>query len=277
VVKILIAGYERFLKTLSVVPKNILISYYYRGSLSAENFRKLRDTSDIIMIDSGAHTFHAAMGASGVKSAKDHKLRLEPPEYTHEYCKWLVKHKKCIDYYVELDITKAYNWKLQLELRDIFTSYNLDPIPVYHHHNEETFEELCRKHDFVGIGTSGSNVDYLSALLSIAQKHKTRVHIFAFTRPEKLRTLCAYKSFYTTDSTSWNVGGKYGMMLYFNGVTLDHLSRPKFFKKFGQDFVSMNYKIRDDWNLRQFIRYGEYLERVSPSYSERELAERKTI
>jgi len=193
------------------IARNVLSSYILPSKRILE--RKANGDIDKLMIDSGAFTFFAEAGftTKRLKTSKTPNI----DDYIHEYCRYLVTHRKLIDYYIELDIDKVVGWDKVLELRHVFDTYNLAPIYVWHPTLPIPFEDFCKKYDYFGVGTSTKSAEILTRMLETAQKHKSKIHIFGFTRANDLLKMAKYKSLESVDSTSW-CGSKYGRL--FGGI-----------------------------------------------------------
>jgi len=237
-----------------------LVSYLSHKSLN-DDFWKQSENFKSLIVDSGAFTFFNAAGKGRKQINKKVFQKLDPVKYTTEYCEWIIKHKKNIDYFVELDLDKIYGWDKQLELRKIFEDYNLTPIYVWHYTNKMSWEEMCKKYDYVGIGSSGRRRDlsFLLKKLKVAEKYGTKCHIFGYSRINELSKLSKMKSLFSVDSSSWGAGIKYGVFYYFDGRNLQMLGKDKFVKKFGKRFGGLDSNEIQKWNVTQWNNYSNYL------------------
>ncbi len=242
-----------------------LMSYFYKNTIKAEWWKRHEGVFQEIMVDSGAHTFHAVAGKAGASNQTAKKTKApDPIQYTHDYCKWLQDYKdKCT--YIELDVAKVYGWPLQVHLREIFDAYNLDPLYVWHPTNNETLEEVCGKKDFIGIGSSYSkNAKILSKILAVCEKHQTRAHVFGYTGLENLKALVHHPAVYSVDSSSWSAGVRFGVCYVYERGVLSMYSKNTFPKRFGKMFNKTSNTNLLLWNASQWQRYADYLYKISP-------------
>jgi hypothetical protein len=199
------AGMEAF-PYCAEVAENVLGSFLYKDKC---DILILEHKYKTLMIDSGAHSFfEAAKGKRGTRDMPD------PDTFIHNYCKWLVKNKGKINYYVELDLDKLTGWKKQLEMRQVFDTYNLNPLIVWHPTNRITIEEMANKYDYFGIGSTyimGEST--IRKILETVHKYKSKVHIFGYTRFSELPRIGALPALFSVDSTSW-IGTKYGQVYH---------------------------------------------------------------
>lgn len=176
-----------------------LMSYYYIRK-KIDFFEKIKNKSDIVIIDSGAHSFQ-----------KGKKVDWE--KYTYEYADFIRKFddNKVIGYF-EMDVDNIIGYEKVLELRKILERVSNKIIPVWHKNRGiEEFKKMC--HDYSGkiIAITGfKNEDikdeqYLM-FLKYAKKHNCKVHCLGMTRKKILNTV----PFDYVDSSSWKQQAIYG-------------------------------------------------------------------
>lgn len=235
-----------------------LISYWYRNSLENDFWTVTYPHLDHLMIDSGAFTFLTNNPRSKGKDIYG---------YCHDYCRWLEDKADYADAYVELDLAKVYGWKAVTELRKIFASYNLDPLYVYHIHNNEKWEDLCRKHDYIAVGSMDIKGDptFLRRLLETAQKHRTRVHLFGWTNLYLLTKYAVYRSLYSVDSTSWLSVNKYGTFYWFENGQMKAYKKEDIMKKWSKR-TKWEYYTGLVLSLHQWSKFAKHLKHISRDY-----------
>lgn len=176
-----------------------LVSYFYaRGNTGkAEKAKIIRDASELMLVDSGAHSFQ-----KGVK----HGRNLNWEKYTREYADFI----KTFDRpnvlgYFEMDVDAIIGYERVLELRKILQAVTDKIILVWHKKRGITeFDKMCR--EFAGkiVAISGfrnediTDDQYLM-FLKHAKKYNCRVHALGMTRPAILDKV----PFDYTDSSSW--------------------------------------------------------------------------
>ena len=140
--KIFLSALEQRGKTVfEYIDKNIpkfkwnLMSYYYIKKANKNYVQTIIDKSELILIDSGAHSFQKGVVVDWV-------------EYTKEYAKW-IKENDCdkIIGYFEMDVDKVIGYEKVLELRGILESVTDKIIPVWHkNRGVEDFVQMCKKY-----------------------------------------------------------------------------------------------------------------------------------
>lgn len=187
---------------LGVTFKRNLMSYYYlRTRLPLAEF--IRDNSEEILIDSGAHSFQKGVHVDWVK-------------YTKEYAEFIKKFDRPhIVGYFEMDVDNVIGYDRVLELRKILESVSNKIIPVWHKNRGiEEFKKMCRDYAGKVVAVTGfKNEDIQDhqyvMFLKYAKKYNCRVHCLGMTRKNLLDTV----PFDYVDSTSWAQQGIYGRLL----------------------------------------------------------------
>lgn len=176
-----------------------LISYYYgrtRGGRADDIIRN----SELIMIDSGAHSFQ-----------KGKKVKWE--EYTNEYAEWIKVHDRPnIVGYFEMDVDNVIGFERVKALRKILERRSEKIIPVWHKNRGiDEFKRMCDEYSGRVVAITGfKNEDiqdhqYLM-FLKYAWAHNCRVHCLGMTRKQVLDKV----PFDYVDSSSWTQGVLYG-------------------------------------------------------------------
>lgn len=178
----------------------MLMSYLYIRRLGKDFLRdRLKDLPHIkMMIDSGAHTFHA----------KEDEYIDKPlswwENYIESYIDFVRENKEFIFSCVELDVGNL----LGLRYVDYFREKFFEPLKeegilvcyVWHNYDGiKMWEEMCKKYDYVGFSLTNSSATRAEIvnMINIAKRHGALVHGFAVTRTELMSNV----PFYTGDSS----------------------------------------------------------------------------
>lgn len=183
-------GVEQVLKRTKF--KYNLMSYYYLRS--DERFaEKIRDNSELIMIDSGAHSFQKGKKVDWVN-------------YTHQYAEFIKRFdRENVVGYFEMDVDNIIGYQNVLELRKILESVSDKIIPVWHkNRGVDEFKKMCMQYAgkvvaITGFRNEDIRDDQYLMFLKYAKKHNCRVHCLGMTRKKILDTV----PFDYTDSSSW--------------------------------------------------------------------------
>lgn len=200
--KIFLSGLEasgEFEKINKRIPKYkyILCSFYY---LRQDVFNKILSKSDLMIIDSGAHSFQKGKKVDWI-------------EYTKKYADWIEENDcdKIIGYF-EMDVDNIIGYDNVLELRKILESKSNKIIPVWHKNRGiEEYKKMCKQYSGKVIAISGfKNEDikdeqYLM-FLKYAKKHNCKVHCLGMTRKRILDKV----PFDYVDSSSWKQRAIFG-------------------------------------------------------------------
>lgn len=203
-----------------------LISYYYIKS-KHDLAELIRDNSEEILIDSGAHSFQKGKKVNWV-------------EYTKQYAEFIQKFDRPnVVGYFEMDVDNIIGYDKVLELRKILEKASDKIIPVWHKNRGiDEYKQMCK--DYAGkiIAITGfKNEDikdeqYLM-FLKYAKKYNCKVHCLGMTRKKILDKV----PFDYVDSSSWKQSGIYGRIDGKGKVT-------KEFSKVKREVVFLeNYKI----------------------------------
>lgn len=203
-----------------------LMSFYYIKS-KKELAIYIRDRSELIEIDSGAHSFQKGKKVDWV-------------EYTKQYAEFIKEFDRPnVVGYFEMDVDNIIGYDKVLELRKILESVSNKIIPVWHKNRGiEEYKKMCK--DYAGkiIAITGfKNEDikdeqYLM-FLKYAKKFNCKVHCLGMTRKKILDKV----PFDFVDSSSWKQSGIFGRIDGKGKVT-------KKFSKEKREIVFMeNYKV----------------------------------
>ena len=180
-----------------------LMSYYYIKSNNYDHAVVIRNNSEEVMIDSGAHSFQ--FGA-----------KVDFETYTREYADFIKKFDAPnVVGYFEMDVDNIIGYDRVLELRKILEDVSDKIIPVWHpNRGIENFKEMCKKYTgkIVSVtGFSGKEIrdDQYIMFLKYAKKYNCKVHCLGMTRKKILDKV----PFDYVDSSSWVQGVIYGRSL----------------------------------------------------------------
>lgn len=177
---------------------NLISFYYAKGNI--KRAEKIRDNSELIMVDSGAHSFQ--------KGTKVKWL-----EYTKQYAQFIKEFDRPnVVGYFEMDVDNIIGYDKVLELRAILEEVSDKIIPVWHKNRGlDEFKKMCQDYAGKVIAITGfKNEDikdqqYLM-FLKYARKYHCKVHCLGMTRKKILDEV----PFDYVDSSSWKQEGIYG-------------------------------------------------------------------
>jgi hypothetical protein len=157
---------------------------------------------------------------SGAFSMLKGKTNIDFNKYTEEYIEFIKKTNQKL--FFELDIYKIIGTKKTEELRKkIENETNKQSIPVWHKHlGLDYLIKLSNKYEYIAFGgfaikdITSKDFKYIPYLLNICKKNNCKVHGLGFTQGSYLKT--KKFNFYSIDSTTWNVGGKFGNVCVFD-------------------------------------------------------------
>lgn len=162
------------------------------------------------LLDSGAFTF-----------MNSHKGGVDFEEYVERYAEFINKHE--IEKFFELDVDCVKGYPKVLEYRkrlEFLTGKQV--IPVWHKtRGIDDFKRMCSEYNYVAIGGIVSKEikpeQYIAFPSMITEAHRrgAKIHGLGFTSTSYFDRI----KFDTVDSTTWNVGGKFGNICVFNEQT----------------------------------------------------------
>jgi hypothetical protein len=180
--------------------RNILMSFYWHKDDSS--LKQEKEKGFNIFLDSGGY------------SARKQGINVD----IKEYGKFLEENKDYIFTAANLDVMDTN--KAQENQKYLEQFYQV--LPVYHfseyaEKNEDLLKQFCEKYKYIAIGgIAGMNPDrkllsnYLNFSFRTIMKYKgLKVHGFGITALQYLKNY----PFYSVDSTSWLIGGKFGTIL----------------------------------------------------------------
>jgi hypothetical protein len=204
---------------------NLMSYYYIKNKNDLAEF--IRDNSQEILIDSGAHSLQ--------KGKKVNWL-----EYTKQYADFIKRFdKENVIGYFEMDVDNIIGYDKVLELRKILESVSNKIIPVWHKNRGiDEYKKMCQKYQGKIVAITGfKNEDikdeqYLM-FLKYAKKYNCKVHCLGMTRKKVLDKV----PFDYVDSSSWKQSSIFGRVDGRGKVTRE-------FSKINREIVFMeNYKL----------------------------------
>lgn len=233
--------YESYLDILyGLGIRNFLMSYEY---LKGKGHSQLKRYPDMhLFIDSGAYTYQ--------NDPKYEDYTIEQWEdQIKTYLDWVRKHKDSIFAIADLDLQYlpnvgyevVYEWR-----KKYFEPFMLETgIPVcfiYHEDGMDQWEYMCKRYPYVGLSLAldkaENGEEQLKEMFRIAEKHNTLCQGMASTNTQ----LLVKYPFYTVDSTTWNVGLKYGEISVWNGTKMSRIKK--------EDFESKAFPLISKYNQR---------------------------
>lgn len=177
---------------------NLMSFFYIKGKVKLAEF--IRDNSQEVLIDSGAHSFQKGKKVDWV-------------EYTKKYAEFIKKFDRPnVIGYFEMDVDNIIGYDKVLELRKILETVSDKIIPVWHkNRGVEDFKQMCQKYAGKVIAITGfKNEDiqdhqYLM-FLKYAKKYNCKVHCLGMTRKKILDQV----PFDYVDSSSWVQSSVFG-------------------------------------------------------------------
>ena len=192
------------------------------------------------LIDSGAFTF---MNSGG---------EVNWDEYIDDYADFINEYN--IELFIELDlysiigIENTERLRKRLELKT-----GKKCIPVFHPElGVGYYKRMVEAYNYIAIGGivvgKWKDVNQMIPLINYAKRKGAKVHGLGFTRTADLNRF----GFYSVDSTSWKAE-RFGDLYIFNGRNLQQI-RNDTQKK-------LDWKKASFWNVTQWKKYAEYMER----------------
>lgn len=172
---------------------NLMSYYYLRGKDKWNIATFIRDRSEEVLIDSGAHSFQKGKKVDWV-------------QYTKEYAEFIKKFDRPnVIGYFEMDVDNVLGYEKVLELRKILESVSDKIIPVWHKNRGiKEYKKMCRDYAgkivaITGFKNEDISDDQYIMFLKYAKKYGCKVHCLGMTRKNILDKV----PFDYTDSSSW--------------------------------------------------------------------------
>lgn len=183
-----------------------LMSFYYIKKSNIEHVIKVRDHSEAILIDSGAHSFQFGK-------------KVDWTEYTKKYAEFIKEFDKDnVIGYFEMDIENIIGYDKVKDLRRILENVSDKIIPVWHPpRGIQDFKDMCAQYagKIIAIGGfRGTDIkdEQFLMFLKYAKKHNCKVHCLGMTRKKVLDKV----PFDYVDSSTWLTQANYGATYYPN-------------------------------------------------------------
>lgn len=218
--------YESYLDILyELGVRNFLMSYEYLKGKGSFVLRKYKDVH--IFIDSGAFTYQQDPRYEAYTTE-------QWEQQIHEYLKWIEKHKENVFAFADLDLQylpnvgyeKVYEWR-----KKYFEPFMLRTgIPccfIYHNDGLDYWEYMCKRYPYVGMSMAVDSVSgdsEIREVFRIAEKHNALIQGMATTDTRMLVDF----PYYTVDSTTWNVGLKYGEISVWDETRMRRIKKEDF-------------------------------------------------
>jgi len=169
-----------------------LVSFYYIRN-SPKTFQKIKKHTELLLVDSGAHSFQKGK-------------TVDWEEYTKEYAKFIEENDSDnILGYFEMDVDNIIGYDKVLELRKILEKVSDKIIPVWHKNRGiDEYKKMCKDYSGKVVAITGfrnediKDEQYLM-FLKYAKKHNCKVHCLGMTRKKVLDKV----PFDYVDSSSW--------------------------------------------------------------------------
>lgn len=170
---------------------NLMSFFYIRQRMQLATF--IRDNTDEILIDSGAHSFQKGK-------------KVDWLEYTKKYAEFIKEFDRPnVIGYFEMDVDNIIGYDKVLELRKLLEQVSNKIIPVWHKNRGiEEYKKMCKDYAGKVVAITGfKNEDiqdhqYLM-FLKYAKKYNCKVHCLGMTRKKVLDKV----PFDYVDSSSW--------------------------------------------------------------------------
>lgn len=194
----------------NVEMKYNLMSYFYiKGKTQLAEY--IRDNSQEILIDSGAHSFQKGKKVDWVA-------------YTQQYAEFIKKFDRDnVVGYFEMDVDNIIGYDKVLELRKILETVSDKIIPVWHKNRGiDNYKQMCKDYAGKVIAITGfKNEDIQDhqymMFLKYAKKYNCKVHCLGMTR----RKILDEVPFDYCDSSSWVQSSIFGRIDGRGKVTKD--------------------------------------------------------
>lgn len=188
-----------------------LMSFFYIGKKKYKLAEFIRDHSEEILIDSGAHSFQ-----KGAKVKWD--------EYTQRYAEFIKRFDRPnVIGYFEMDVDNIIGYDKVLELRAVLERVSDKIIPVWHKNRGiPEYQRMCQQYSgkivaITGFKNEDIRDEQYMMFLKYAKRFNCKVHCLGMTRRKVLDKV----PFDYVDSSTWKQHGIYGMIEGRGKVTRD--------------------------------------------------------
>lgn len=231
--------------------KYLLVTFFYaRKAIKDQRFltAMLRfNSKGHLIVDSGAFSF---------MNGKDISEK-ELDQYCREYVSFIKKYH--IKYFVEMDIDAVLGYEKALDYRNyIENGVGQRCIPIFHKsRGKQEFIKMVQQYKYAGIGGIAiKNIKpkefvYFKQLNEFAKYYGCKLHAMGFTPTTNLNSY----GFYSSDSSSWCSGVRFGTVYNFNGSAVKQLRRPKGYR------LKTSRKSTQNHNWLEWCKYQRYVDR----------------
>lgn len=240
--KVFLGGTERFRKHPEQLKqsKYTLESFYSIAEWQIPYLLKC----DMFLLDSGAFTF-----------MNSKKGNCDFDEYLTSYINFINKYN--VENFFELDIDSIVGYEKVKEMRKRLESETRKQcIPVWHKSRGlDDFEIMCKQYKYAAIGgivtkeIKRAEYKFLPLLIKMAHENNCKLHGLGFTSTSYYKQI----NFDTVDSTTWNVGVKYGKVCVFT-----HDGLMKQLKQQGEECVKRDELMLHNWG--EWLKFQKYAE-----------------
>lgn len=176
-------------------------------------------------------------------------------DYVKKYIAFIKQTNQKLFFELDIDCVVGLN-KVEYYRNQIEDAVGIPPIVCWHAtRGADYWVESCEKYPYVAIGTTKASPagvkmrkdpSVLSWFINTAHKNGAKIHGLGFTSVEWLHKL----KFDSVDSTTWNVGGKYGNIC-------------KFENKICKQYRPINKKVSDInslhlYNFAQWVNFQKF-------------------
>lgn len=231
--------------------RNLLVSYF--------NFRHPEKiTDERVFLDSGAFT------------AWSQKKEID----INKYAEFLKEWKDKFEVYANLDVIGDAEATLKNQKK--LEKHGLDPLPTFHYKSDIKYlKYYAKNYEYIALGglvpiskeqTIFKWLDYCFKYLvkevqNPAERKRLKIHAFGVSNPE---VLLRYP-FYSCDSTSWLLGGKFGRIAKwkdFKLIGVDYKKKKDFIQNsLSQGFVD-HYMNLNQFNIKEFLKMQKDITKV---------------
>jgi len=248
--KIYLAGFKTIEKTWNKPTEDIyLLSSFWEHKNGKYGEYVMQDKH---ILDSGAFT--AINDKTGKYKNFDWDL------YCKKYIAFINHTKQKLFFEIDIDCVVGLQ-KVEYLRKMIEDGTGIAPIPCWHsNRGAEYFIKCCEDYPYVALGTTTANADgkkirnnpkVLHWFIEQAHKNNAKIHGLGFTSTPWLKEL----KFDSVDSTTWNVGGKFGNVVLFdsNGFPTQKYKSDKNKKA---KTIELNL-----FNFEQWIKFQKYADK----------------
>jgi len=248
--KIYLAGFKTIEKTWNKPTEDIyLLSSFWEHKNGKYGEYVMQDKH---ILDSGAFT--AINDKTGKYKNFDWDL------YCKKYIAFINHTKQKLFFEIDIDCVVGLQ-KVEYLRKMIEDGTGIAPIPCWHsNRGAEYFIKCCEDYPYVALGTTTANADgkkirnnpkVLHWFIEQAHKNNAKIHGLGFTSTPWLKEL----KFDSVDSTTWNVGGKFGNVVLFdsNGFPTQKYKSDKNKKA---KTIELN-----NFNFEQWVKFQKYADK----------------